>query len=80
MNALQITSKKRGAMPAQWTAYIVGEMHLYSITGKELSRKIGYNAKYLSALLNGKREPKEAETKIRSALAEIIAERKNIQK
>lgn len=66
-------------MPAQWTADIVGEMHVKRITAKRLAQKLGYNPKYLSAVLNGKREPKEAEAKIRSALAEIIAERKNIE-
>lgn len=63
-------------MPAQWTADIIGKMHVKHITAKQLAQKLDYNPKYLSAILNGKREPKGAETKIRSALDEIIAERR----
>lgn len=47
-------------MPAQWTAEVIGEMHLHGITAKELSAKIGWHEKYLSAILNGHREPKSA--------------------
>lgn len=45
-------------MPAQWTAEMIGAMHLIGITAKELSKQLGYNPKYVSAVLNGKRNPK----------------------
>lgn len=58
-------------MPAQWTAEIIGEMHIKGITGKRLAAEIGWNAKYLSQVLNGRVNPKGAEKKIRSALARL---------
>lgn len=60
-------------MPAQWTGDIVGEMHLHGISAKALAAEIGWHEKYLSAVLNGHREPKEAEDACRSALNRIIS-------
>jgi metal-dependent hydrolase (beta-lactamase superfamily II) len=64
-------------MPAQWTAEIIGEMHLNRITAKELSAHLGYNPKYVSAVLNGHRTPKKAEQMFRKALNELIQEKQN---
>lgn len=65
-------------MPAQWTAEVVGKMHLYKITAVQLAEKIGWHPKYLSAVLNGKRQPKQGERIVKSAVDELIheAERK----
>ena len=60
-------------MPAQWTADVVGEMHLHKITAIQLAEKIGWHPKYLSAVLNGKREPKHAEIVVRNAIKELTA-------
>lgn len=62
-------------MPAQWTADVVGEMHLHKITAIQLAEKIGWHPKYLSAVLNGKREPKHAEVVVRNAIQELAAEK-----
>ena len=62
-------------MPAQWTGEVVGEMHLNSISAQELSRKMGIHPKYFSAIMNGHREPKGAEEKVRAALDELIREK-----
>lgn len=59
-------------MPAQWTAEIIGEMHLNHITAKQLSAQLGYNPKYVSTVLNGHRKPKGAEQMFRNALDELI--------
>jgi len=59
-------------MPAQWTADVIGKMHLNGITAKQLSEHIGYNPKYVSAVLNGHREPKGAEELFRNALSDLI--------
>lgn len=61
-------------MPAQWTADVVGEMHLHKITAIQLAEKIGWHPKYLSAVLNGKREPRHAEAIVKSAMQELTAE------
>ena len=59
-------------MPAQWTADVIGQMHLNGVTGKQLASEIGWNAKYLSQVLNGHETPKGAEEKVRAALGRII--------
>ena len=60
-------------MPAQWTAVIIGQMHLNGITAKELAAEADWPPKYLSRVLNGLVEPKGAEDKLTAALARIIA-------
>lgn len=59
-------------MPAQWTANLLGEMHLAGVTAKQLAAEAGWHEKYLSAVLNGHREPKNAEQTLRAALARLI--------
>lgn len=62
-------------MPAQWTADVIGEMHLHSITSKQLAAEIGWNDKYLSQVLNSRVEPKRAEQMVREALARLQSKR-----
>lgn len=58
-------------MPAQWTAKLIGEMHLAGVTAKQLAAEVGWHEKYLSAVLNGHREPKGAEEKLWLALKRL---------
>lgn len=58
-------------MPAQWTADLIGEMHLAGITSKQLAEEAGLNPKYMSTILNGHVDPKGAEKKLREALGRI---------
>ena len=60
-------------MPAQWTADIIGKMHISGITAKQHAEHLHYNPKYVSAVLNGKREPRNAEQVFRKGLEELIA-------
>lgn len=53
---------------SQWTAEILGEMHLARVTAKQLAAEVGWHEKYLSAVLNGHRTPRKAEQKLREAL------------
>lgn len=62
-------------MPAQWTADLIGEMHLNGITAKQLATSVGWNYHYLSTVLNGHREPKNAEQTLRKALEKLMSER-----
>ena len=63
-------------MPAQWTAKIIAEMHLNSISAKQLAQEVGWHPKYLSRVLNCHTEPKGAEEKLKCAL-ERIKQRNN---
>lgn len=62
-------------MPAQWTANLLGEMHLAGVTAKQLAAEASLNPKYLSAILNGHCEPKNAEQTLRAALARLVEKR-----
>lgn len=59
-------------MPAQWTANIVGQMHLHKITKTQLAEEMGVSREYLSMVLNGHREPAGIEQRMRDALARIV--------
>lgn len=59
-------------MPAQWTADIVGKMHFHKISAIQLANEVGWNPKYLSTVLNGHRNPKDAEKKLNDALERLI--------
>ena len=63
-------------MPAQWTADLIGEMHLNGVTAKQLAEEVGWNPKYMSVVLNGHREPKNAEQTLRAALARLVEKKK----
>lgn len=63
-------------MPAQWTAQIIGQMHLNGVTAKDLANEVGWNPKYLSQVLNSRVTPRNAEEKLSAALNRII-ERKS---
>lgn len=65
-------------MPAQWTANLLGEMHLAGVTAKQLAAEAGWHEKYLSAVLNGHREPKNAEQTLRAALDRLVERKEEI--
>ncbi len=62
-------------MPAQWTGLIVGKMHTNSINNAKLAQKLGVSESWISMVLNGKREPKNAEARFNAALDELLAEK-----
>lgn len=62
-------------MPAKWTADIIGKMHLHGVTRKQLAKELNLHEKYVIAVLNGKREPPNAEERFNAALDSIIAEK-----
>lgn len=59
-------------MPEEWTGDVIGIMHNNKISYKQLAVKLDWHEKYLSAVLNSKRNPVGAEQKVRNALKEII--------
>lgn len=59
----------------KWTSELVADMHMHRITRTQLADKLNYTLEYVSMVLNGKREPKNAEQVFRSALDELITEK-----
>lgn len=59
-------------MPEQWTADLLGKMHMAGITAKQLSEEAGMNPKYVSTIINGHVNPKNAETVLNAAFQRIV--------
>ena len=60
-------------MPAQWTADLIGEMHLARVSKKQLAERLGVTPEYVSIVLNGHREPDGAAGRFKEALTRIIS-------
>ena len=62
-------------MLPKWTGDVVGTLHVNNIEIRELAAKMGCAPEYLGKILNGMREPKNAEAKVKEALEELLKER-----
>ncbi len=60
-------------MLAQWIGDLVGKMHKHKISKTMLADHLGYSREYVSAVLNGHREPQGAQERFTNAVDEIIA-------
>ena len=58
-------------MPKEWTADVVGRMHLAGITGKQLADECGFTNSYISTVLHGKKGDDTTQQKILDALARL---------
>ena len=63
-----------------WIAEVIGAMHINNIKQDEVAHAMGIRRDYLNKILNGKNKTANAETRIKSAIAEIIRERNQILK
>ena len=63
-------------MLAQWMESFFGKKRAYKVRDAELAKELDWHPKYLSAVLNGHRNPKGAQEKLTAALDQII-ERRN---
>ena len=63
-------------MLAQWICDLVGKMHKWKISKKELAEELGVTPEYVSMILNGHREPAGAEEKFNSAVNRLIERKK----
>lgn len=61
----------------EWTIKAAGLMHYNKISNIDVSKKLGVTAEYVSMLLNGKKKPANAETRIMTAISDIIRERES---
>lgn len=62
-------------MPAQWTADVVGKMHLLRISNRQIAEQMGVTPEYVSMVLNGHREPEGAEGRFLEALTRLVEKR-----
>ena len=58
-----------------WTGDAVRLMHIHEISALKLANALGWNPKYLSAVLNCKRTPNKAEEVVLNAIKELIVEK-----
>ena len=52
-----IKLKGEEKMLEKWTGEVVGTMHIYGISSKELAKRMNIAPQYLSVVLNGKKKP-----------------------
>ena len=62
-------------MLAQWMVDLFGKMRANKVKDVDLAAEVGWHPKYLSAVLNGHKSPKNAEEKLISALNRILDRR-----
>lgn len=65
--------KEARNLPEDWTGDLVGLMHTHRITNKRLADHLGITDRYVSMVLNGKREPPDAEARFSRAVQEMIS-------
>lgn len=58
-------------MTLDWTAEVVGRMHMAAITGKQLADEAGLTNSYLSAVLHNKKGNEQTRRRINDALERI---------
>lgn len=58
-------------MIGEWTAEVVGRMHLAGITGKQLAEECGITNSYLSTVLHGKKGDATTQQRILAALERL---------
>lgn len=58
-------------MQLDWTAEVVGRMHLASITGRQLAEECGISNTYLSVVLHGKKGSEKTKKLILAALSRL---------
>ncbi len=60
-----------------WTGEIVGLLHINNLTQADIAEQMGVTKEYVSMLLNGKKKAKGAEERMRLAISEILAVKRN---
>lgn len=66
-------------MPKEWTGDLVGLMHTHKISFARLAEELGVTNRYVSMVLNGHREPMDAETRFRAAVNRLMSEKEEKQ-
>lgn len=59
-------------MIESWTGVLVGKMHNNKITLNDVAQELGVTTAYVSMILNGARNPANAQERLECAVATII--------
>ena len=62
-------------MRALWAGQLIGDMYDAHVSARQLADYMGLTPEYVSMVLNGKRTPKGAEERFRTALREMCADK-----
>lgn len=62
-------------MPEKWTGDLIGRMHNERVTYDDLAAEMGVCKGYVSMILNGQRNPPNAESRLRAAFDAVLAKR-----
>lgn len=60
----------------KWIAEVVGTMHINQITQRGIAEEMHVTSDYISMILRGKKNPKNAEERIKNAIDVILKKRK----
>ena len=63
-------------MLAQWIGDFVGKMHRHRVSITQIAQEMGVTREYISAILNGHREPAGIKVRLHAALNSIVEKRK----
>ena len=62
--------------PEKWTGELVGNMHLESVSVKDLAEELHCTPGYISMILHGRRSPPDGREKLETAYLKILLRRK----
>ena len=62
-------------MLEEWTGRVVGELHVQGITMQQLAEEMGITNRYLAMVINGHRNPPDAEKRCWEAIKRIVDRR-----
>ncbi len=68
--------RKQVVTPQKWTGDLIGRMHNESVTYDDLAVELGVSKPYISMILNGNRNPHDAETRLNAAFYRVLEKRK----
>ena len=62
-------------VPPKWTGDAVKRMHLENITRQQIADIMGVSKAYVTMILNGRKTPEDAKTRVWNAINIIVANR-----
>lgn len=64
-------------MPEAWTGDLIGRMHNARVTYEDLAAELGCGKAYVCMILNGRRCPPDAETRLNEAFYRVKKKRED---